>query len=337
LTRQLLAYAGKRRYTSANLDVNQVIRSHEYLLAAALPAQVRLTLDLTPGLPPVYAGEAQIPQVLMNLVVNAGEAVANGAGQVCVRTALEQITAASALNFEHGLIPRPGPYVVLQAIDSNSGMTPDTRTRAFEPFFSTRFPGRGLSLSAVLGIVRGHRGGLCMDSTPDHGTTVTVFWPAAEPSEVAQPVPIPEPAAREPDAIAVPDSSPAFPATILIVDDDAVVLDALGDILRLCGYQVLTACHGAEAMTIVSGSPGLIRLVILDLVMPIMDGTETLRALRSIESSLPILLCSGFDDEETESRLVAGQVSERPSAFLQKPYRLRAVTNAVQKLLNQVS
>ena len=177
LTRQLLAYAGKGRFVVGAVDLSRLIQDLEPLIHSSISRKVRLTLNLEPGLPAIQADKTQIEQVVMNLIVNAGEAIQDDAGSITVTTALRGASAEELGAFltEHKV---EGSYVVLRVRDTGSGMDEETQKRIFDPFFSTKFLGRGLGLSAAFGIVRGHKGAIKVTSAPGQGTDFEVLFPA---------------------------------------------------------------------------------------------------------------------------------------------------------------
>jgi CheY-like chemotaxis protein len=257
----------------------------------------------------------------MNLVTNASEALDEGGGVITISTGVQQCTAA---DLEGGPIRDervPGPYCYVQVSDDGQGMSAETQARIFEPFYSTKFTGRGLGLAAVLGIVRGHRGVILVRSTPGQGTSIQVLLPAAGGGAAS---PTPPPLER---------SEPGPPAgggaTILVVDDEEMVRDVLAQMLVSGGYRALVAPDGRTALDTVRQSDEQIDLVILDQTMPGMDGRETLRALREVAPDLPVILTSGYDRPGADP---ATRVA-RPEAFLQKPHTAARLFAAIEEAL----
>ncbi len=186
LTRQLMAYAGLGKYLAQAEDLAQIIRDSAGLAHAVLPQDTELLLELSSDLPPIHADRNQVQQALMNLVLNAGEAIEDGRGSVTIRVGRRTVAAGKEAGYVAGAVPGPGDYVSMQVADTGAGMDAGTLARACEPFFSTRFTGRGLGLPAVLGILRSHAGGLILESQPGQGTVVTVLWPVAIGAPIAQ-------------------------------------------------------------------------------------------------------------------------------------------------------
>ena len=329
LTRQLMAYAGLGKYLAQAEDLAQIIRDSAGLARAALPGNAQLLLELSPDLPPIYADRNQVQQALMNLVLNAGEAIEDGQGTVTIRAGRRTVAAGEQANYVVGVVPGPGEYVYLQVADTGAGMDARTLARACEPFFSTRFTGRGLGLPAVLGILRSHAGGLMLESQPGQGTVVTVLWPVAQGAAVA----LPEPGRAAGGAEAAREV--ARPRTVLVVDDEAPVLEALADCLSLSGADALTASDGQQAVAVFAERHAEIGLVILDVLMPVMNGGVALRELRRIDPTVPVVLASGYDGHEIEARLAEWQISERPDAFLQKPFGLAEAQAVVNRFVGR--
>ena len=315
LTRQLLAYAGKGRFVAEPVDLSRLIHELVPLIQTSIPRKVRLTLDLSPDQPPIQADKTQIEQLVMNLIINGGEAIQGEAGSVTVSTTMRHVTAEElgAYLTEN---KTEGNYLVLQVPDTGCGMDEETRRRIFDPFYSTKFLGRGLGLSAALGIVRGHKGALKVTSAPGRGTLFEVLFPASAKARV-RPRPRPE----------------AAPArgrgTILVVDDERIVRDLLHAVLTRTGYEVLLAENGAEAINLFSRNADRISLVLLDLVMPVMSGEEALPHLLNMKAGVPVIVSSGQDEEECMRKLR----DPRLAGFLQKPYKPASLVAKVHAVL----
>ena len=304
LTRQMLAYSGRGHFVVRPTDVNALVRENLPLLEVAVPKSVRLEARLDPGLPPVDADVGQIQQVLMNLVINGAEAIGERGGAVTVATGTKDVAASDeSLWRASGQPLAPGRYVLLEVRDDGPGMDADTVDRIFEPFFTTKFTGRGLGLAAVLGVVRGHRGALSVESAPGRGTVFRIlFAPSSQASEL------------EAAAEAVPDRRDL---TLLLIDDEEVVRDMVGEVLEQEGVSVLRAEDGARGVALFREQRERIDLVLLDLSMPGLSGEETFRRLREIDPGVPVILSSGYDHDEARGRFGEGT----PAGFIQKPYR----------------
>jgi len=260
---------------------------------------------------------SQVQQIVMNLVINAAEAIGDRRGKIRVR-ALPVLLDNSAIQNEWADSALPaGPYVCLEVADTGCGMDAATRARIFDPFFTTKFTGRGLGLAAVLGIVRGHGGGIWVESQPGVGTTFTLVFPASASSAEA-----PQ------DDSAVKQADTVDGAQILLVDDEQVVLRMAKAALSRRGHRVLTAASGPAAIEILAGN-GAIDIVVLDLSMPGMSGQEVLARLRELRPALPVMMSSGYS--ESECRELFRQ--DRIAGFLQKPYTSSQIANAVNAAL----
>lgn len=310
LARVLLAHGGKAPLEPRVVDLSTWIRGMRGILEASLPTGVALDLRLGQGLEPVHVDPAQLGQVILNLVINAGEAVGTlegRPGRVTVAVAprqmgLEALTAL-AVPPEH---PAPGPFLALLVRDDGPGMEPAVLERIFEPFFTTKFTGRGLGLASVMGVVRRMGGGIDVRSELGAGARFEVFIPArlAGPGEEVE---------------APPGSDKGWlPERVLLVDDDPEVRLMGQELLSSLGMSVTLAADGRELLARIRATPDAYDLVLLDVAMPEMDGVSALRALREIQPTVPVILASGFDVGQIEEEL--GPVER--VAFLQKPYEL---------------
>ncbi len=303
LTRQMLAYSGNGHVDIDRLQVSAVIRDIERLIRSVIPKNVQLRIDLAADLPFIEADSAQMQQVIMNLVINAAEAIPEGRqGTVSVRAYAQAPDEAPP---EGPGDRQPGAgYVTIEVEDDGIGMDEATRARIFEPFFTTKFLGRGLGLAAVMGIIRAHKGTLRVDSTPGKGTSFQVLLAAASP---ADPVLLP-------DAAAAPELRGE--GLIVVVDDEESVRRLAGTILETYGYSVLLAEDGYAAVELVRRCPDPPSLVLLDLSMPGISAQQTIEQLRFLRPDLPILLSSGYDEDGVLLKFN----NRRHFGFIHKPY-----------------
>ncbi len=298
LTAKLLAYTGLGVIATQPVDLNDLVHELGSLLHSSVPRGIELRLSLAAGLPLLSADATQLRQVVMNLVINAAEAIGQGPGTITVSTAERRVERAELAQARVGAELLAGRYVLLQVRDSGPGMDAATLERIFDPFFSTKFTGRGLGLAAALGIVRGHNGALAVVSAPGSGTTFILFLPSA--------------------------AAPAAPAltaehaagTILVVDDEPDLRDLVATVARRLNLRTLSAGDGDEALLVFEQHAATISCVVLDLTMPRRDGASTFEALRALRPALPIVLMSGYSAHEISRRLAGAQ----PTAFLQKPF-----------------
>jgi PAS domain S-box-containing protein len=314
LTRQMLAYSGRGRFVVEPLDLALQVREITALLESSITAQVDLVLDLqTEGIL-IDADSSQIQQLVMNLVINGAEAIGALGGRVIVSTRLQELDSQFSLDNLAGDSVEPGSYIRLEVHDTGAGMDEETLARIFDPFFTTKFTGRGLGLAAVLGIVRGHHGAIKVYSHRGHGTTFKVFFPVTKGQALPKRV------------------SSAFDfrgsATVLVVDDEAVVQNLARSTLERYGYRVLLASNGKEALEVVNSTAEKVSLVLLDMTMPVMSGEETLAKLRSLRPAVKVIASSGYNEIEAIRRFGAGI-----SAFLQKPYRATQLVEKVKLAL----
>jgi len=307
LTRQLLAYSGKGMFQMQDLDLSSLVRDTEALMRAALPSKVTLEMRLG-SVPAVSVDANQIRQALLNVTMNAGEACGEESGTVIVSTGMEWIESGSGFQ----VVPREikaGDYSWIEVRDSGCGMDGSTIEKIFEPFFSTKFLGRGLGLAAVAGIVRSHGGLLRVESAPGMGSCFRMYLPTARRA----------PAKREIAA-----------DTVLVVDDEAIVRQIVKVALERAGHKVVIAESGEAAIEAFKSTRGQVGLVLLDWKMPGMDGTEALRILRKIAPDVKVIISSGLSQSDTEYHF-----RETPVAgYLQKPYRMSELTALVNAILN---
>ena len=315
LTRQMLAYAGRGAFQVENVDLTQVLHATWQLIQACIPRSVDLKLLIRPDLPPIRADATQLQQIVMNLIINAGEAIPpDRQGIVLVSAGVERIEAPRS-TWSADL--DPGDYVVLEVRDNGCGIEPGMLAKIFDPFFTTKFTGRGLGLAAVHGIVRSNKGSIEVESTPGEGSAFRVLLPAGT---VDRRLPASESAAAP---------AASVKGRILVVDDEPIVCSAARSALEYAGHSVDVVTGGYEAVERVSASPRDFSLVLLDLSMPGLDGEQTLHALRRINPDLPIVICSGYSDTEVRSRFQDKKVS----GFLHKPFDFRTLTGKVSELL----
>jgi len=305
LTRQLLAYSGGGQFHRRPLDLNTLIRDNLHLLAVTMPKSVQLRTELAVGLPLIDGDTGQLQQVVMNLLINAGEAIGERAGVVTVKTAKITLGTDGVDWSRHtGEVMAPGPYVLLEVRDTGQGMSAETLSRIFDPFFTTKFTGRGLGLAAVLGIVRGHGGGLHVTSVPGAGTTFQLAFPASS----VQALPAEQPPRESSDTM--------NDFTVLVIDDEEPVRVAVADILESEGLTVLTAANGKDGLDVYARHRDRIGVVLLDLSMPGLSGEETFMRLREIDPDVRVLLSSGYNQTEVIRRFGDSGYA----GFIQKPY-----------------
>ncbi len=318
LVHQILAYAGKGRFVIQPIDLSALVREMAGLLGSAVSTNTKLGYDLAPALPAVEGDATQLRQVVINLVANASEAVAERGGTVTVRTGPIRADDEAPRPSHPNAGPAKGPAVFLEVEDSGCGMTADVIDKMFDPFFTTKFTGRGLGLAVVQGVVRGHRGALQVRSEPGRGTTFRLVLPCST-KPAAAPV-----APRRPEGW-------RGTGTILVIDDEEAIRDVAGRILAKAGLAVLVAGDGQEGVRVFREHQESVGAVVLDLTMPRMGGLEASRALRGLRPGLPIVLMSGFSMQEVTLQSAGLEIT----GFVQKPFKLLDLLAAVRHALGQ--
>ncbi|MGA2080174.1 MAG: PAS domain S-box protein [Holophaga sp.] len=317
LTRQMLAYSGRGKFQLRTVNLNDLVREMTHLIGISIPKKVVIRYDLDPGLPSVEADPAQMQQVVMNLVINAADAIAERSGTIVLATRALALDEEGPAGAWCGQIPAPGPYVCLDVADDGCGMSPETLGRIFDPFFTTKFTGRGLGLAAIQGIVRGHRGGIQVQSEPGRGTTFRIALPATSLA--------PEVQAKEEAAADYRGSG-----TVLVVDDEDSIRAMAVGVLQHIGFEALQAGDGLKALELLRRHRDRVCLVIMDLTMPHMDGEEAYRAMRQEGFTTPVILSSGFHEVEAVNRFTGKDLA----GFLQKPYRAADLIKLVRRVLD---
>ncbi len=318
LTNQMLAYAGTGPLISEPLDLTHLVGEMGQLLETAVSHQTSLVYELSNDLPSVTGDPAQLSQIVMNLITNAAEAIGTGGGRITLRTGVVDGALIEPFLSDPEKAEREGPHVYFDVIDTGCGMDAETRSRIFDPFYSTKFTGRGLGLAAVMGIVRGHQGSVEIDTESGRGTRFRVVFPAG-PAQVPATRPIPI------DAFSWHDRG-----TVLVVDDDEGVRQLAADTLERIGMRVLCASDGGEGIELFRKMKHEICLVVLDRTMPGTSGEQTFLEMQHIQPQTPILLISGYSKERA-----VGHFGELGLAgFLQKPFMPEVLIGTVRSILD---
>ncbi|MCA9713916.1 MAG: response regulator, partial [Myxococcales bacterium] len=327
LANEMLAYSGKGAFVVERVDLSHEVTAIANLLRTSIAKTTELRFELADERLPVCADVAQLHQVVMNLVLNASEALEGRPGLVTLRTRARVGAPPSRPAWNAAPLPG-GRYVILEVSDTGCGMSRETAERIFDPFFTTKSRGRGLGLAALQGIVRGHGGVVTIASEVGLGTTFTVFLPSAAPDERRDEPPAPAPASASASASVSPPPQPEG-RLILVVDDEPGLRTICAALLRRLGYRVVTAADGHEALELVERRGDELALVVLDLTMPRLSGEATFRAIRARHPELRILVSSGFADDSFVRAL-----GERFTDFLRKPYEMEHLAGAVARLLS---
>lgn len=310
ITRKLLSFRRGLGDETRPIDLGNLV---EFTVDMFARTRRELTVikDLPPGLPAVEVDPGQIQQVLMNLLINAWQAMPHG-GEITVRTSLVHLDGWSENNFNI----KPGPYLCLTVADTGEGMDESTLERLFEPFFTTKKPGQGtgLGLASAYRIIKNHHGAIRVRSQKGQGATFEIFLPASQAApQVLNP--------REGQII-------PGRGTILVVDDEPLLRRVAKKLLQKLGYSVLEASSGQQALEIFQEKKEEIDLVLLDLIMPGLTGLQTLERLRALKPEVPVLLCSGYEDGD-------GQDLPPEVSFLSKPFPLETLSQRVSEVLRQ--
>jgi two-component system cell cycle sensor histidine kinase/response regulator CckA len=306
LTKQMLDYAGHGRSRIESVELPSVVREMAKLVKALIPKLVVLHHQVQEGLPRIDGDLTQLRQVIMNLITNAAEAIGQRPGRIVVSVEQHYLSQAELDLCLGGAAP--GEFVCLEVTDDGVGMDAITAARVFDPFFTTKFKGRGLGMAAVLGIVRGHRGAIHIESREGMGTRVRTCFPAP----------------RQEIELAAANGSER--GTILIVDDDDGVRSLGKAVLSSAGYQVVTAASGSEGLRMFERYGAQLQLILMDVTMPGLDGFEALRRIRENGSQIPVLLTSGYEVDPAAA-------AASGSGILEKPYDVGQLLEAVRRAL----
>ncbi len=319
LANQMLAYSGKGRFVLTRVNLSHVVDEIAGFLRAGLPKKVALQHRLGNGKPILKADAEQIRQVIVNLITNAAEAIGDHGGVVTVSTGVVDVDRDCLASSYIDDNLRPGHYAFIEVSDTGCGMTDEAKSRMFEPFFTTKFTGRGLGLAAVLGIVRGHRGAITVDSELNRGTTVRVLFPLLTQS--------PESVLSGGDNL----SSWQGSGAVLIVDDEESVRLVAEEMLRRIGFRTLRAASGTEGLKLFRQHADEIDMVLLDLTMPDMDGHEVFEKLREMRHDVKVVLSSGYSEQEAIHRFAGMKLA----GFIQKPYQLQMLRDKVRDVFRR--
>ena len=320
LSGMMLAYSGKGVYSITEQNLTGLIEKNTSMLAAAISKCITFDLKLDPTMPPIMADGDQIRQVLMNLIINASEAIGNSNGSIILSTGTQEFDqkTLNSSRLEEKLAA--GRYAWMEVSDSGCGMDEVEKDKLFDPFFTTKFTGRGLGMSAAQGIIRAHKGAILVESSPGAGTTIRVLFPIAAGSQIVQ-----ASAAAVADHVSAGDR----PASIvLIVDDEEMIREVCTAMLGALDFETVTANDGVEAIRIFRERGELINLVLLDYCMPGMDGIAVFTELRKIRPDIPVLLASGYSEEEVTERFKGLGLN----GFIQKPFNLKRLEDEVKRV-----
>jgi CheY-like chemotaxis protein len=311
LAKQMLAYSGKGKFVVEQIDLNLLLEEMLHMLEVSISKKALLRLNLAPNLPAVEVDATQLRQVVMNLVINASEAIGDKSGVIAITTGCMDCDKSYLKDVWLIENIREGLYVYLEVTDSGYGMTKDTMEKIFEPFFTTKFTGRGLGMAAVMGIIRGHKGAIKVYSETGKGSSFKILLPASgKPAELFN------------HESSIDDWKGS--GTVLLVDDEETVRGLGREMLQELGFEAITADDGREALELFKNNPA-INLVILDLTMPHMDGEQCFRELRQIRPDIKVIMSSGYNEQEVTQKFVGKGLA----GFIQKPYKLSVLKAAI--------
>ncbi len=316
LAKQMLAYSGRGKFVLETLDLNFLLEEMLHMLQVSISKKIVLRLNPFKPLPAVSVDATQIRQIIMNLVINASEAISDKSGVISISTGCIDCDESYLRNVWLNENLSDGLYVYLEVADTGCGMSQDTLKKIFDPFFSTKFTGRGLGMSATLGIVRGHKGAIKVYSEPGKGTSFKILLPAsAKPAELF----------NHDDQ----EDSWTCSGTALLVDDEESARGIGIEMLKELGFHPLVASDGKEALKTYQANPD-IQFVMLDLTMPKMDGEQCFRELKKLNPAVKVIISSGYNEFEVSQRFVGKHVA----AFVQKPYKYSTLKKSIKQLMS---
>ena len=324
LAQKMLAYAGRADFVLEPFDLNNAIQNNVDLFRASTGANVSLKLALDANIPLILADRGQIQQIVMNLMINAAEAIGLEQGYVEVETKIQEWSQTELKRFVSKTPLDAGLYVLLVVRDNGCGISADVKDRIFDPFFSTKAEGRGLGLAALLGAIYAQSGGICVDSVEHVGTQFHVLFPITADLEVHL-----NPSIDFTDSVWKTDKK----YTIMLAEDEASIRDVVVEGCELLGWTIYTADNGRDALSLYEQHQDDIDVVILDMQMPIMSGTKAYWMLKEMRADLPVIISSGYDPNDSAQYTRAHE----PILFLQKPYRIEALMRAILDLLTGVT
>jgi len=328
LCNQMLAYSGKGHFIIKTVDISDSVHSIASMIDASIGKHINIHYNLSQGLSAIRVDTTQLQQVIMNLLINASEAIGDESGEITVTTG-EMHADTAMLTACYGDSPSAGDYVYLEVRDNGCGMDEKTRHQLFDPFFTTKFTGRGLGMSAMLGIVRGHKGAILLDTMPGQGTTFRILLPASSeaPEQQQTQQPTLEPSDNIENGIGI---KPANSGTILLIDDEPMVIDVAHQVLKRADYDVLTAIGGEAALQLYRQHHQSIALILLDLTMPGMNGKACFDQLININAQAKVMIVSGYSEEDAMTQFDGFQMA----GFIRKPYKLENFLSDVNQALS---
>ena len=316
LCKQMLAYSGKGKFIVKHISLTEMVEEMLVLLEVSIQKNIVMRLDLTQQLPYIEADVSQIQQIIMNLVINASEAIDKNSGTITVYTGVVNVSDEYIqTTYIHDDI-QAGRYVTLEVSDTGCGMSEETKKRLFDPFFTTKFAGRGLGMSAILGIVRGHKGAIKVYSEEGKGSSFKILFPCATSSKPL-------------NTTSINTTHQHQHGTVLVIDDEESVREIASIMLEEAGYTVLTASGGVEGIATFKAQQKDIIAILLDMTMPDMDGSTVFRELKIIQPDVTVILSSGYNEQDATNRFAGKGLA----GFLQKPYTPDALYKKLAEVL----
>ena len=325
LANQMLTFAGKTKLDFQSVQLSQFLKNMEVFLRATISKRMTLTYNLEPSLPLIRADPAQLRQIIMNVVTNASEAHGDKEGEISITTTELEPTTFEVQSWYLLGDPPTTRCPMLQVQDSGCGMKAEMIPKIFDPFFSTKFPGRGLGLAALLGITRAHSATIAVKSQPGMGTKFCLIFPSTQ--EESKP--------EKSSLLSVPTTKAVLEKkpVILIIDDEEEVRVACSLILQELGCRALVAADGEVGLQVFEQHQTDITAVLLDLTMPKLDGQQCYKKIRELNAQVPVILSSGYSEEEAMKQFQNSGIN----AFIQKPYQVEVLIQKIQELNQQVS
>jgi len=318
LCKQMLAYSGKGKFIVEPLDMSRLVKDMVKLIEVSISKKVILRYNLASELPAIEADASQVRQVVMNLVINASEAIGEKSGVVSLTTGVMECEESYLQGIYFSEHSQPGSYVYLEVSDTGCGIDKDSQSRIFDPFFTTKFTGRGLGLAAVMGIVRGHGGAIKINSEVGKGSVFRVLFPASRKM-------------ADTEARVLRSTDWRGSGTILLADDEETVRSVTKRMLERAGFDVIMGSDGREAVQRFKEHGDKLTCVLMDLTMPHMDGDVAFREMQRVRTDIPIILSSGYNPQEIQDRFAGKGLA----GFIQKPYQLITLMETLQSVLGK--
>ncbi len=319
LTQQLLTYSGQKPIVEYQINLSTLVEEMQNLLRPALSKKAQIEKNLLENIPPIKGDPTQLRQVVMNLITNASDAIGNNVGLISIKTGLVDVTEKYLKQSYISENLKTGPYVFIEIKDNGCGMSKETLSKIFDPFYTTKFTGRGLGLAAVIGIVKRHGGILNVESTPGKGSTFTILFPALVKLGIENSTSLSH----------FTDEVWQSSGLVLVVDDEDTVQEVVTAMLEKFGFDVINARTGKEAIDIFKTKQQDLKFTLLDMSMPDMNGDEVYRQIKTINNKAKIILSSGFHQLDMMRSLKPHEIA----TFLQKPYSCQQLLNTVKEAL----